>query len=249
MRTLPEPVWRKIVDDYLRRGEAPLSPAGWAALDAAVAGALAAHRTARRFLPVYRPGGPGLQAVPAAAPHLPGIRPGIAVPMVHWDFSLPGGGPPARPTPVGSVPELAAAATAAAAVALAEDHLIFNGHPGVGHRGLLPPPGARSHPLGDLPSAVARLAAGGAPLALVAALDVAPALPADAASCCRAGVYITPVLPPGGALLVACDPARVDLAVVQDAAIAYLGAGRYRVFELVALRLKDPATVCRLIPG
>lgn len=237
MHTLPEPVWRKIMRDYLRRGEAPLDPADWVRLDAAVAGALAAHRVARRFLPIHGPFGPGLAAVPARAPRRGPARPGIELPIIHWDFTLA--------APHGLEPAVAAATM----VALAEDHLIFNGHAALGHRGLLGAPGAPAHPLADLPGAIRRLAAHSrGPYALVAAPDLQAAVPPLAAGLCPAGVHLSPVLPAGSALLVACDPELVDLAVAQEATTAYLGEGRYRVFELLALRLKEPAAVCRLLP-
>lgn len=252
MHTLPEPVWRRIMQDYLRRGEAPLAPAAWERLDTAVAAALGAHRVARRFLPVHGTFGPGLQAVPAGAPaRVPAGAParapareeeGIELPIIHWDFMLA--------SAAGALPDLEPATAAATTVALAEDHLIFNGHTDLDHLGLLAAPAAPAHPLADLPGAAARLAGAGrpdgAPLALALAPDLAPAVPAGAAGLCRAGVHVSPVLPPGAALLVACDPDRLDLAVAQEAVVAYQGAGRYRLFELAALRIKAPGAVCHL---
>ncbi len=239
MHTLPRPVWRKIMQDYLRRPDAPLSDADWDELDRSVAQVLAAARTVRRFLPLQTSLTPALQAIPTGARGL--VRSGIELPIIHWDFTL------SRPRHY-SRPDLAPAMAAATTVALAEDHLVLNGHPQLGHRGLLQAADSLVHPLADLDGAGALLGKHSpAPLALVAAQNVV--IPESAGRLCLAGLHVTPVLPPDAALLIACDAELMDLVVVQDAHTAYLGNDLYRVFELVALRIKEHVGICRLLPA
>jgi uncharacterized linocin/CFP29 family protein len=186
--------------------------------------------------------------------------------MVHWrdletsrQFGLP--------------LETSSAASAGSFCARAEDELIFNGNPDLGQEGLLTTSGRNILPLGDwaamgggfrdIVSATQVLTEAGfyGPYALVLSprlhtnlnrvyentavleLEQVQKLVTD-------GVYRSPVIPEGTAVVVATGAQNMDLALGQDMALAYLGPEKmnyyFRVFEILALRIKRPAAICTI---
>ncbi|MFO7172424.1 MAG: family 1 encapsulin nanocompartment shell protein [Bacillota bacterium] len=264
MRPLPRTVWRRIIADYLRRDQAPLSPGDWAAVDAAVAESHAAHAVGRRFLPVQEGVAPGIAVLPGGPG--PGRerrgRPerGLSLGLVHSDFPVPPRGPGFLPA------VLRAGREAARTCALAEDHLILHGHPALGHQGLLGARGRNVLPLGDwrrperaredLIRGLERLVRRGfrGPFALVLHPDRLAAAgpggwPPDLARSFAAGIVPTWHMGREQVLIASVNPDTMDLAVAQPLTTAYLPAGeagQFRVFALVALRTKDPGAICTL---
>lgn len=169
--------------------------------------------------------------------------------------------------------ETSSAAAAASFCARAEDDLIFNGNEDLGHEGLLTAKGRKSLPLTDwgtmgcafrdVANATQSLADEGfyGPFALV----VNPKLYTNlnrvyentgileleqVQKIASAGIFRTPVVPPTRALVVATGSQNMDLAVGQDMSTAFLGTEKmnhhFRVFEILALRIKRPAAICTL---
>jgi uncharacterized linocin/CFP29 family protein len=70
------------------------------------------------------------------------------------------------------------------------------------------------------------------------------------ASVADGGIFRSPFLPPGKAILVSQGPHNLDLAIAQDIITAYLGPDgldhRFRVLESVVLRIKRPGAICVL---
>ncbi|HKF55398.1 MAG TPA: family 1 encapsulin nanocompartment shell protein [Blastocatellia bacterium] len=66
------------------------------------------------------------------------------------------------------------------------------------------------------------------------------------------GVYQSPLVHEGCAIILATGSQNFDLAVAQDLTVAYLGADNlnhpYRVLESVYLRIKRPGAICTLEP-
>jgi uncharacterized linocin/CFP29 family protein len=165
------------------------------------------------------------------------------------------------------------AAAAAAFCARAEDNMIFNGHPALGLEGLLNAEGRQVMPLADwgvvgaafedVVQATQRLIAAGffGPFALA----VNPRLYANmnrvyantgvleieqVSKIATAGVFQTPVIPDGRAVVVSTGAENMDLVLSQDLITAFLethGMNHYfRVFEVIALRIKRPAAIITL---
>lgn len=173
----------------------------------------------------------------------------------------------------GVVLDFADAAIAAGDVARTEDDLIFTGRVDAGQHGLLTDPGRTRVPMSDwgtsgnafndVVAATQRLVEGGffGPYALV----VSPRLYAllhrvlgntgvleieQVQKLTREGVYQTSILPDPAALVVSTGAQNMDLAVAQDLTTAYLGPEHmnhlFRVFEVVALRIRRPGAICQI---
>lgn len=186
--------------------------------------------------------------------------------MVHWrdletsqQFNLP--------------LETSSAASAASFCARAEDNLIFNGDAALGQEGLLTAMGRNSLQLGDwgqmaggfrdVVTATQVLTETGfyGPYAMVVSprlytnlnrvyentgvleLEQIQKLVTD-------GVFRSPVIPEGNAIVVATGAQNLDLVLGQDMATSFLETSKMnhflRVFEILALRIKRPGAICTL---
>ena len=196
----------------------------------------------------------------------------VPVLTIHKDFVLSWRDIEAARQPGGRL-ELGAAAVAATLVARAEDELIFKGRPKAGIAGLLNVEGCTTAPLGDwsnpggaLEAVVAagqKLADAGfyPPYALIVGSDLYVLLQRVyrgsgrleyklVESVADGGIYRSPTLLTGKALLVSAGSHHLDLAVAQDMITAYLGQEgmdhRFRVLESLVLRIKQPGAICLL---
>lgn len=169
--------------------------------------------------------------------------------------------------------DIAPVAAAASSCAYAEDELIFNGDEEEGVEGLLNAQGRQSltlndwskegQALADVSAATAKLTAAGfyGPHAVIMhpvrhsmlhrvygrrgimEIDLVKKL-------ASAGVFASPVMPEDKVLVISPKPQYVDLAVGQDMVTAYIETAnmehRFRVFETIALRIKQPGAICVL---
>jgi uncharacterized linocin/CFP29 family protein len=285
------------MDDYLMRDESPLTAGEWARLDELVVQVARKMLVGRRFLPLAGPLGAGVQTVALdtyawskGCIHYMGTDPcgheacasgcepvsiterrHLPLPLLHKDFSLSWRDiATARQT---GVPlDLFPAGGAAAAVAVAEDELIFFGSQAHHLPGLLTGAGQKL-PLSNwgkpeaafknVAAAREALLKGGfyGPYALVLSTDLYTAvqriLPNTGrleidflASLATAGVFQAPILPPQTGLLLSVGPENMDLVVAQDLITAYMGPDHmnhlFRVLESLVLRIKQPGAICLL---
>lgn len=287
------------MDDYLMRNEAPLTAEEWDRLDELVVQAARKMLVGRRFLPLCGPLGAGMQTVALdtyawskGCIHYEGTDPcaheacaagcepislagrrHLALPLLHKDFSL-SWRDIATARQIGIPLDLSPAGGAAAAVALAEDELIFYGSEPHGLPGLLTAAGQKvrltdwSKPeaaFKNVAAAREALLKGGfyGPYALVLSADlytmVHRILPNTGrmevqflGDLATVGVLQSPMFPPQTGLLLSVGPENVDLAVAQDLVTAYLGPDHmnhlFRVLESVVLRIKQPGAICLLKP-
>lgn len=174
---------------------------------------------------------------------------------------------------LGSPLDPSRAIRAAHFVAHREDHLIFHGEPRFQLEGLLNCTGRNTIARGDWTQFGAAyqniVAASEAlleqnhhrPFALaVSALDYARlvqlregqfAPEIDAISrLCDDGIYNSPEIPEGKAVLISTGNQNVDLAVTEDLTIHYLGERDqdfpFRVYECLVLRIKRPKAICTI---
>jgi uncharacterized linocin/CFP29 family protein len=67
---------------------------------------------------------------------------------------------------------------------------------------------------------------------------------------CDDGVYTSPTIPQGKAVLLSTGDQNFDVAVTEDLTIAYLGERDldypFRVYECLALRIKRPSAICTI---
>lgn len=67
---------------------------------------------------------------------------------------------------------------------------------------------------------------------------------------CDDGVYTSPTIPQGKAVLLSTGDQNFDIAVTEDLTITYLGERDqdypFRVYECVALRIKRPSAICTI---
>lgn len=162
---------------------------------------------------------------------------------------------------------------AAHAVADREDTMLFNGEPRLGCPGLLTADG-RSHvarsdwtKYGNAyrdvvratevllshshhrPFALAVSAQDYARLVQVREGQFAPELD-SIARLCDDGVYNSPTIPEGRAVLLSTGDQNFDIAITEDLTIAFLGERDqdypFRVYECLALRIKRPTAICTI---
>ncbi len=288
--------------DFLMREDAPLTAEEWTRLDDLVVQAARKVLVGRRFLPLYGPVGAGVQTVPVDSfswskgcihysgsdacsheecgceagcdPITVAERRYLTLPVLHKDFSL-SWRDMATAHQLNTPLDLFAAGAAAAAVAMAEDDLIFHGNEQHGFAGLLTAAGlqVRLTDWGKVEAAFQNVATARealvqkgfyGPFALVLSPDLytmvqrgiphAHRLEAQfLADLATAGVFQAPPLQARQALLLAVGPENMDLVVAQDLITAYVGPEnmdhRFRVMESLALRIKRPAAICLLKPG
>ncbi|MGC9529816.1 MAG: family 1 encapsulin nanocompartment shell protein [Candidatus Bipolaricaulaceae bacterium] len=261
-----------MANKYLARGDAPLAPESWAALDQAVIEAAKGVLAGRRLLEVEGPYGLGLKAVP-----LPdveddeGLVSGAVVPVstVRAGFTLAKRDLAAHErdgVPLDTTPAVQAARTCARR----EDELIFWGTQAA--PGLLTAAGAAEQPLAawdapgeaaeDIIRAISALDRAGfhGPYALALAPDRYNRLLRlyprgnrteleHLQTVVQDGVHKAPVLESGGVLLAVGRPTGA-IVLGQDLSVGFIGpAGdrlEFTVSETLALVLRQPAAVCVL---
>lgn len=195
----------------------------------------------------------------------------LTLPMIHKDFTLlwrnVAGADAGMPL------DLAPAASAAAFTARKEDDVIFNGSADFDLPGILNVEGRNTLPLGDwtpvgnafqdVARALERLGHEGyfGPYALIVppqryaqmhgvhertgVLEIR-----NVEELTTAGVFRSAVIPPNRAVVVSIGSQNMDLAIAQDMIVAALGPEKMnlvlRVFEILALRIKRPASIVTL---
>lgn len=195
----------------------------------------------------------------------------LILPMIHKDFTLlwrnVAGADAGLPL------DLAPAASAAAFTARKEDDVIFNGSADFGLPGVLNVEGRNTIPLGDwtqvgnafqdIARALERLGNEGyfGPYALVVppqryaqmhgvhertgVLEIR-----NVEELTTAGVFRSAVIPANRAVVVSVGSQNMDLAIAQDMIVAALGPEKMnlvlRVFEILTLRIKRPASIVTL---
>lgn len=158
-------------------------------------------------------------------------------------------------------------------VADREDQLLFNGEPRFAIEGLLNASGRQHIPRGDWskygeayrnvvraseilleqnhhrPFALAISARDYARLVQQRQGEFAPEIDAIG-RLCDDGVFTSPVIPDGQAVMLSTGDQNVDIAVSEDLTIAYLGERDqdypFRVYECLALRMKRPTAICTI---
>jgi uncharacterized linocin/CFP29 family protein len=202
----------------------------------------------------------------------PSRREWISLPIIHKDFTLHWRD--LETSRQFRLPlETSSAAAAAAFCARAEDDLIFFGSPDLGLPGLLTADGRQVLSLSDwtqMGAAFADVVRATQELTDAGffgayALVVSPRLYTNlnrlfenagvleleqVQKLVTDGVFRSPVLPDGVAVVVATGEENMDLAVGQDMITAYLGPEKmnheFRVFETLAPRIKRPEAICTL---
>ncbi|MDL2327110.1 bacteriocin family protein [Ruminococcaceae bacterium OttesenSCG-928-A11] len=144
--------------DYLARDDAPFSAGLWEQINAAVVDTAKQSLTARRFLPLYGPLGPGAAVVRIDGPDREEVlEDGFAaftgrqyseIPQLYEDFWLYWRDLAAAERD-GVPVDLSAVRTAAAKLAFREDGLVFYGNPKLGITGLLTAKGVNTQKRGD----------------------------------------------------------------------------------------------------
>jgi uncharacterized linocin/CFP29 family protein len=281
------------VVDFLNRGEAPLSQAEWTQLENIVQMAASKQLVARRFINVVGPVGSGMQSVPNFTYAMmepasldmveteeeetvaPDEREFLPMPLVYKDFMLLWRDIELN-RKLGFPLELGAAGAAAAAVAIMEDRIIFEGVPELGVPGLLTHEESTSVPMrawdevgtifGDAVAAMTGLIDRGffGPFSMILS-------PANFARTARlfgnsgrleseqirevmtAGLFFTPVLEDDTAVVVSTGPQNLDLVIGQDLTVAYLQQmdlnHPFRVMESLVLRIHRPGAIAVLGGG
>jgi uncharacterized linocin/CFP29 family protein len=257
------------MDELLMRNAAPLSAEIWHEIDETVEHVARQQLVGRRFISLVGPLGVGAQTVPTtkveggAGFHVT-ERGYLTFTPLGQDFTIAYEElVAAQQSGLGL--ELGPVALATAALAKAEDELIFAGLKGA--------KGAASAPLGEWEKSGGAFAAvAGALEKLISAgvygpyaLVLSPSLytqtqriMADSGlleisqirELVGGNVYFSPALKPKEGLLIANAPYNVDLVVAQDMVVAYtanVGLDHtFRLMEKLALRVKRPAAICVL---
>lgn len=280
--------------DYLQRNQAPLDAAEWAAIDQAVVRTAQSVLVGRRFISLVGPFGAGIEVLPndvlagggnaqidllGTAEDQQAIRVQdrafLPLPLIYKDFwvhwrDLEASHQLAVPLDTGK------AAAAAAATALSEDRLIFDGSTNPRLPGLRSVDGRHTFEMGDwsrmgqgfadVVQAIRVLTTDGfpGPYALAVStrayadlnriFDTTGVLELEQIEkLARRGVYPTPVLPEPSAVLVDSGAQNMDLAVAQDMSTAYVETSNlnhlFRVVESLVLRVRRPAAICVMQPA
>jgi uncharacterized linocin/CFP29 family protein len=172
--------------------------------------------------------------------------------------------------------DVSAAAGAAAFCAQKEDELIFFGDGKLGHEGLMNAVGRHTVPLRDWTQAgngfanvveateLMNRSGHFGPYALVASpklyallhriFEKTGVLEVDTVrKLALEGVFQSPLLKEGQAVVVSTGRENLDIAVALDMSVAYLGAERmnhpFRVLEALILRIKHPDAICTIESG
>lgn len=279
--------------DYLQRDQAPLARAQWNLLDQAAVETARSILVDRRFISLVGPFGPAIEAVPSdlltgnarGQVNLFGQSEGSAVeiehrrflplPLIYKDFWVHWRDIESNRR-LGYPLDTGEAAAAAAAVAQAEDRLVFDGDPSLGLPGLRTVEGRQTlqmrdwgvmgNAFSDVVDGMRRLTASGFPGPY--ALLVTPLLYAElnrifdgtgvleleqVQKLARRGVYPSAVLPEGTALLVDSGAQNLDLAVGLDLSVAFVSSEnlnyKFRVLESLVPRIRRPGAICSFQAG
>lgn len=258
------------MEQILMREASPLEPSQWQAIDETVKQVASQILVGRRFLTLYGPLGYGTYNVPlytyVAKPGEP-VRAELLEPLplteLAHEFAIRvrdlasfGAGQPFDTAP---------AAAAAALCAMDEDTFIFKGLLGARNRSKasLGDWNTEGQALADVSAAIARLFANHiyGPYTVVMHPNRYALLQRVYGrqgileeelleKRVRGGVFQSPAMPEDRVLVIAAQPQFVDLAVGQDMVTAYLESSamehRFRVFETLALRIKQPTAICTL---
>jgi uncharacterized linocin/CFP29 family protein len=251
------------MSDFLMREDAPLSAEEWGRLDMVVVETARQFLVGRRFVELVGPLGAGMETVPVGTG---ANRSQVPLQVIQADFQLVWRDVEASRKLVLPL-ELGPAAMAAAACARQEDEMIFGG--------LLEAAGKdKDAPMGDwnvegqafasVVTATEKLVSDNfyGPFAVV----LSPALYAKTERVVQSmgrlerkliedvaegGVFRSPVLGADQGLVVSLGAYNFDLAVGQDLVTAYTGNEGmdqcFRVFETLALRVKRPGAISKLI--
>ena len=264
------------MDKVLLREESPLDTSQWEKVDDTVNKVAKNILVGRRFLKLYGPLGFGAYTVPLYSYSTEGaVRAKIAaqlpLKMISKDFIITM--KDLEAFNAGQPFDLAPVAAAASMCAFLEDELIFLGDEESGLEGLLNAKGRTTATLGDwgtegqalkdISAAIAKLTATGfyGPFAVVVnpmrysqlqrvhgRRGIMESELIEKRS--GAGLYQSPAIPEDKALVISPQPQYVDLAVGQDLVTAYVETAemehRFRVFETLALRIKQPGAICTL---
>jgi uncharacterized linocin/CFP29 family protein len=249
------------MSDFLMREDAPLSAEEWERLDKVVVETARQFLVGRRFIELTGPLGAGMETVPVGAG---ANRRHVPLQVIQADFQLVWRDVEAS-RKSGLPLELGPAAMAAAACARQEDETIFGG---------LLEAADKSVTMGDwdvegqafasVVAATEKLVSDNfyGPYAVV----LSPALYAKTERVVQSmgrlerkliedvaagGVFRSPVLGADQGLVVSLGAYNLDLAVGQDLVTAYTGNEGmdqcFRVFETLALRVKRPGAICKLV--
>ena len=275
--------------DILDRSSAPLTSEEWNRIDDAVVKTARNMLVGRRVIEVLGPLGPGVYSLPfavftgrkAVGVDMTGDRDDLVVeadrrvtlnlPIIFKDFKIFWRDVEAD-RHLGIPLDVSSAAVAAAEVAVQEDDLIFNGHPELGHEGLLNAEGRLTVGMGDWQE-------GGGPLAdavkAVTALTTAghfgPYVMAvspylygqmvrvygtgmleldQVMALLRGNVFPSSAIRDHKAVVIATGIQNLNIAVGQDLVTAYTAAENmnhiFRVFETMALLIRRTDAICTL---
>jgi uncharacterized linocin/CFP29 family protein len=263
--------------DFLLRDDAPLSSEQWAALDGLVVDTARKYLVGRRFLKMVGPLGAGMPVVPLADmscdPDTEVFASGetqlLPLEELSQDFMLNWRSLEIA-NRMGAPLDFSPAGLAARAVAEAEDRLIFGGCEHCEAQGLLQVPGSQSltssnwntagNILGDLVKGVEALAEAAFPGPYAMILPPGAHALANRTlgqgqrleiellkQVATAGVFASPAIPAGQALVLETGSHNLDLAVGLDMKVAYMGNEDldhlFRVVETLALRVKCPEAI------
>jgi len=196
----------------------------------------------------------------------------VRIPIIYKDFILHWRDVELS-SKLGAPIDASRAIRAAHFVADREDQLLFNGEPRFGIAGLLNADGRNTIKRGDWskygqayqdvvaatevllgdnhhrPFALAVSAKDYARLVRQREGQFAPELD-TILRLCDDGVYTSPVIPEGKAVLLSTGDQNFDIAVAEDLTIAFLGETNmdypFRVYECLTLRIKRPKAICTI---
>lgn len=196
----------------------------------------------------------------------------VRIPIIYKDFILHWRDVELS-SKLGAPIDASRAIRAAHFVADREDQLLFNGEPRFGISGLLNSDGRNTIKRGDWskygqayqdvvaatevllsdnhhrPFALAVSAKDYARLVRQREGQFAPELD-TILRLCDDGVYTSPVIPEGKAVLLSTGDQNFDIAVAEDLTIAFLGETNmdypFRVYECLTLRIKRPKAICTI---
>ena len=266
--------------DFLSRQSAPIHDTLWKQIDEAVVGVARNVLTGRRVLPMMGPLGAGVDSI-----HIDNIkahqeeigegfittagRSLVEIPTLFEDFTLLAR-EMAASEKSGYPLDLSAVLTAAQALALREDRLIFLGHERLGYEGLLSARGVGDiakadwstgeNAFANVAAAIEQLVSAGvfgnytlvvSPNLYMQMQRLQPGtglMEIDRVTKLVGGNLLkSPVLGRDQAVLLCAQPQNMDLVVGQDMAAAYLEQRNlnheFRLLETVLLRLKNPQAV------
>lgn len=247
------------MSDYLLRDDAPLSAEVWKQIDVMVANVVTRNLVGRRVVPLVGPLGWGVEVAPVTA--FGGEDEGFVASTAKYVTleTLEAGFrlrlkqlAMADQTPFGL--DLGAVATAASKLAKKEDKFVLGGLMANASKGALGDWSVPNGPFSAIAAATAAMRGKGidGPVSLVLGLEMHAKLASlvdhgqreikAVQKLVQAGIYASPVMPEGQALLVSSRAWDVDMVVGQDIATAFVGNEgldlMFCILETLALRFK-----------